>query len=232
MSEAEKGAETTEPVVEEKEQTTAEKIYEDKGDKESDKKEDPGEAKEKEPEKSDEKDGDEKGTEKSEGDKTDDSKVPEVYKLEIPKDSQITDKHVEETALYAKEQGLSQEQAQSVLEREGKIRQEASEFAKTEVEEAYKSELKTKVEQWKEDVENDKEIGGEKAKETLASVTRLVSHFGDETMAKILEGEMGSHPSVIKFLAKIGKAGGEDLFVTGDAKPNTPKSHAQRIYGN
>lgn len=102
----------------------------------------------------------------------------------------------------ARELNLPQDRAQAVVDQlwSAQFRQEADTHAA-----------------WKAEVEQDKEIGGDKLPENLATARRAIDVYGGESEAleKLLASPFGSHPEVVRFLVAVGKDVSEDQFVGG-----------------
>lgn len=145
--------------------------------------------------------------------------APEKYELKLPENSFLDPSVVEKVASFAKERGLSNEDAQKVLEQENSS---AELF------------IKERSEAWRKEAINDKEIGGneEQLNRKVALANRVVERFGDDT----LKGELdkygyGNHPGLIKLLSRVGETMSDDQFVRGGAH-NAPKSTEELFYGN
>lgn len=141
--------------------------------------------------------------------------VPESYDLKLPEGSWVDPKRLERIAAVAKEQKLSQEQAQALLNHENE--------AVNHLVEQHKAQLA----QWETDSRGDKEIGGEDGsllKENIAQANRALKRFGSEKFIQALnESGYGNHPEVIRAFMKIGKAMGEDkLIIAG------PTAHGKK----
>lgn len=133
-------------------------------------------------------------------------KLPEKYDLKNSKDSLLDASHVEKIASFAKERGFSQEHAQVLLDRENEA---VSGFAKKQVDD-----LKKKAEVWVSEVKNDAELGGDGFNKNIEMAKRVVSRFGSDSLKKTLDDTgLGSHPELVRFVARIGKAMSEDQLV-------------------
>lgn len=203
----------TESVADAKdEKSQADALYPDEGKKDDDKSE--GESQEKQTE-----------TETKEDEaKPSENKVPEKYDLKLPEGSQLSKEEVEEIESYAKGQGFSNEQAQKLVEREHEIRNRFVENQKTQLQEA--------SEQWRKDTENDKEIGGEKFKESVNLASQVLKRFGSEGFMKSLETTgFGNHPELIRVFSRIGRAMDSDKLIKGGDAPKAKKSFEEVFYG-
>lgn len=163
-----------------------------------------------------------KETKPTEGEKP---AVPEKYELTLPKDSALSPDHVEKLSAYAKEQGLSNEQAQGLLERESKA---VSEYAESQA-----AKLKETADSWFEKSKGDKEIGGEAFKQNAELAKRVVSRFGTEDFKKELSKTgLGNHPELIRVFTRIGKAMSDDQLVVPGAQSAGKKSIESLLYGD
>ena len=127
---------------------------------------------------------------------------------------------------FAKEQNLSQEQAQKLADLGAKQLQKfqaAQADAVAQAREAWQSEARA-----------DKEYGGDKFDESLASAKKAVDAFATPELKTLLnQTGLGNHPELIRFMVRAGKAISEDRFDGGrGVTTSTTQSTAQRLYGN
>lgn len=149
--------------------------------------------------------------------------VPEKYDLKLPKDSPMNAAQVEKLSSYAKEKGLSNEQAQSLLDRE------------SEAVSGYASEQAEKQSQFMaslaEQAKNDKEIGGESFKKNVELASRVVTRFGTPEFKKELDRSgLGNHPELIRVFKRVGEAMSEDQLIIPGAQSHGKKSTASILY--
>lgn len=152
--------------------------------------------------------------------------APEKYDLKLPEKSALDASAIERIAAYAKEQGLTNEEAQGLLEIESEA---VSRYAQAQAEQ-----VKSKVEGWKADVRKDKEIGGEAFEKNVELAKRVVERFASEDFKKALnETGLGNHPELVRVFFKIGLAMADDSLVQSGAQIG-PKSRdvADLLYGN
>lgn len=162
---------------------------------------------------------------KEEAQKPDEEAVVEKYDLKLPDGSKLGAKEVEEIESFAKEQKLSKESAQALLERENgfKVKYE-SELAET---------LKNKRIEWLEASRSDKTYGGERFSEFSEYATQAIEKFGGDDLKKIMnETGFGNHPVVFRTFAKIGKALQSDKIVRGKNIDQKSRSVAELFYPN
>ncbi len=150
-------------------------------------------------------------------------KAPDKYVLKVEQGSPITPERIARIEADAKAQGLTNDQAQAVVDNEHRIVTELV------------SEHKTRVDGWKAMALADKEIGGAELTRNLELSKRVVEKFGSPELIKELEATgFGSHPEVVKMFVRIGKANGEDRFIGGGPPPanrNEGKSAADILFG-
>lgn len=151
-------------------------------------------------------------------DKDGDQEKPEEYdSLDKPDDSLLSDEDMERILAQAKQEGLSKESAQERVKF-------ADELLK---DNAYRLSEKHKElsDKWVGECQQDKEIGGEKLKESLQFANKALKKFGTPELFKALnETKYGNNPEVVRVFARIGRAMAPDQLVrpgyhAGGAKP-------------
>ena len=151
--------------------------------------------------------------------------VPEKYELKMPEGSPLEAGHLEKISAYAKGKGLSQEQAQALLERESEA---VAGFAK-----AQKDNYEKTVDEWAKQTESDPEVGGENYKKNVELASRVIKRFGSETLIKALNDTgYGNHPELVRAFTRIGKAMSEDQLVIPGTQPAPKASIEDRFYGS
>lgn len=140
--------------------------------------------------------------------------APEL-KLTLPKDSALDAKALERIAAFAKENNISQEKAQALLEAESALVDGHRQSQKA----AYDAETA----KWKDAVMADKELGGEAFKENVEIAKRAVDRFATPEFKEMLnKTRFGDHPEVVRMFVRIGKAMQNDKMVLGGVE-NTHK---------
>jgi hypothetical protein len=160
--------------------------------------------------------------------------VPETYELTPPEGFEKLDPDALAIATPVfKELGLNNEQA-------NKLMPVAGEFAKKIIAERDQQFLGQILEQrkgWLESAKADEEIGGAKWDESLQSSARALDRLGfpkgSPLRVSLDESGYGNNPELIRLMARVGKAIGEDSdFVRSDANASVrPKSDAELFYG-
>lgn len=126
----------------------------------------------------------------------------------------------------AKELGLSQEQAQKLVDFQSQYVAHAQK--------AQQEAWDTMQADWVKAAKSDKEIGGPAFNDTVGFASKAIAKFGTPELKAALDATgVGNHPEFIRVFAKIGKAMSEDKFHVSNAEaPATPQSLAQRLFPN
>lgn len=151
--------------------------------------------------------------------------APVKYELAMPKDSLLAPSVIDEIVSYAKDQGLSNEAAQKILNRESKAVAGYQEDKKAEVEEIRKG--------WQGEVKADKELGGENYERSAEISQRVIARFGTPKLIEIMEDtRFGDHPEFVRFTKRIGEIMTDDQFVKAQSKPaGKDRSDADVLFG-
>lgn len=151
--------------------------------------------------------------------------VPEKYDLKLSEKSPLSDEHLQQVAEYAKEKGLSQEQAQELLAREEKS-------VGSYIQEIHKQHGE-RVDGWIDAVKADKEIGGDNFKESVHYSNQFVKKFASpELINELRVSGFGNHPEVVRMFARAGRAMANDKLVTKGVETKPVKSTAEVFYPN
>ncbi|HGM6654497.1 MULTISPECIES: peptidase [Serratia] len=159
---------------------------------------------------------DKEAAEKAEKDKK--PTAPEKYEFTPPEGQELDANALAVFEPIAKELGLSQEQAQKLVDIYPQIQQQQAEA------------WSKQVSDWGEQVKADKEIGGDKFNASVGAAQRALDQFGNPELREYLNASgLGNHPALVRFCAKVGKAMAEDTFVV----PNQggQRSAADILYG-
>lgn len=137
------------------------------------------------------------------------SQVPEKYEFTAPEGVTLNEQSLGVFSETAKELGLTQEQAQTLVEK----------MAPTIAAQSVEAVRQARAE-WKEAQANDKEFGGEQLAANLGVARKAMEAFGTPEFTKLLnQSGLGDHPEVIRVFYRAGKAISEDGFVSGNAGP-------------
>lgn len=133
--------------------------------------------------------------------------APESYQFELPEGYELNAEVAGEFEAYARELNLSQDKAQATVSMGVKL----VESAMAKQAEAYTQQVAA----WREEVTNDKEIGGPALAENLSYAARVLDTYAPDLRAVLDETGLGNHPAFVKAFVKIGKAISEDRLVGG-----------------
>lgn len=165
-------------------------------------------------------------TDKKDGaaDSSKETKTEIAYDLKVPENSFISDARVQELTKLAKDNGLTNEQAQSLVNVEHDA---VTRFAKAQVDEFNK--LKAG---WKNEVQADKDFGGDKYRETVAVAHEFVKNYAPQSLIAELEKTgYGDYPDLVKMFAKAGRDLESAKFIPSRSASKTPQSKAEKWYG-
>lgn len=136
--------------------------------------------------------------------------VESEYKLDVPKDVAVDQADLDAFTSLVKDAKVSPETAQKLLDFEVKRLQAAQE------------KLAATVQQWRDEIKADKEIGGDKLDENL-SVARKVfqTYFDPDTVKMAAISGFGDHPGVVRGFIKLAKALSEDTLHAAGGAPKS-----------
>ena len=150
------------------------------------------------------------------------SAAPEKYEFTAGKDQELDKEAVAAFEPIARELGLSNEQAQKIVDVYGStimpqlVKQQADEWQK-------------QVTDWAETVNADKEGLG--STESIGNAQKALDQFGSpELKSYLVETGLGNHPELVRVFSKIGKAMSEDGFVSGSSE--NARSAADVLFGD
>ena len=155
------------------------------------------------------------------------------YFYDAPEDFEVTEEvqeQLDDFADFAKAQGISQEQFQSLIDyQQNRL---------TNAMESVSAEFIGRANSWAEDTKLDAELGGAQLQENLTVAKNAMQQFMSPTMGQMLgmpseenPGGMGlgNHPEVVRLFYRIGKAMQDSNLVVGDAKASDENALA-RMY--
>lgn len=150
---------------------------------------------------------------------------PVEYKLKAPKDSGISAEGLKEIEEFAKTNGLSQDAAQALVERENDLL--------LTIKEQQQEQMEKMSNEWRKTVENDKVWGGDNLKQTSFYSNQALQKFGSNELRQgLIDTGFGNHPEVVKFFAKVGKALSPGTFEKQGLPPVQRKSAEEQLYGS
>jgi len=151
------------------------------------------------------------------------SKVPEAYDLKAPEGAGLDAEGLKSFEPIFKEVGLSQEQAQKLVNLYGE--KQASFVAEQ------KGIWEKQQSTWIEEFKSDKAFGGANTDASVQAAEKAWRHFGTaEDIRLVHQFGLANFPPLVKILARVGKEMGEGSFHTGAPKTATDK--AKRMFPN
>lgn len=149
-----------------------------------------------------------------------DSPAPQAYTLKPPEGMTWNAEQLNTFEGQVHSAGLTQDQGQKLLEMA-----HANQQAHVEAHAA-------QVQRWGEEVRMDKAMGGPNFEATVMQAKAGLKTFDadGQVFAMLEETGYANHPAVIRFLARIGKAHGEDDAITGKGKGDELPLW-ERLYG-
>jgi len=162
--------------------------------------------------------------EKARGEKTD--TPPDTYAdFTMPEGVTVDSALLTEAAPVFKDLGLTQDQAQKLVDFQAKQVQ-ASSANQVEA-------FNQMMSDWQEQSRNDKEFGGDKFDESISVARSAVDKFGTPELSKLLEEHgVGNHPEVIRFMVKVGTLTKEDVPGGSTAATSPAQDRLQLLYPN
>lgn len=151
--------------------------------------------------------------------------APEAYEFAMPEGFELNKEVAGEFESYARELNLPQDKAQAVVDMGVKLMQSAQ----AKQAEAFEQ----TQQQWRSEVVNDKEIGGQALAENLGYAAKVLDTFAPDLRAVLDETGLGNHPAFVKAFVKIGKAISEDRLVGGAQQtPGAAQDPAAKLFPN
>ncbi len=150
--------------------------------------------------------------------------APEAYAdFSLPEGMELDSTVLEQAVPVFKELGLSQDQAQKLIDFEAQ-RVQASQDAQVESFNQLKQD-------WLTQAKSDDEIGGEKFDENVADAKSFIDAFGTPELKTLLnEYGVGNHPEIIRAFARAGKLVKEDSPGNGGQAPGQKQDRADILY--
>jgi len=159
------------------------------------------------------------------------TEVPEAYaEFKIPEGVQADTELLAEFSAVAKELGLTQDQAQKLVDLQAKTAIADTTARQQQLDQA----LAAQSERWANEIKNDPELGGAKFDSTIATAVKAMQAFGSPELRQLLnDSGIGNHPSMVKLFHSIGTSISEDkIVIPGTDSSTTEKSAAQIMFGD
>jgi hypothetical protein len=153
-------------------------------------------------------------------------KAVDYTDFKLPEGAKVSEAVLNEFKALAKEGNLSQEAAQKMVDK-------ITPLLAKENTDAFHATLAEARKGWIEQTKVDKDIGGEKLTENLATANSVFEKFGTPALKELLDGSgIGDHPEMVRWAAKIGKAMGEDKVIQGRLSEGAQQDAASVLFGD
>ncbi len=151
---------------------------------------------------------------------------PEAYELTVPEDFPLPEDNLKSFSAACREAGLSKEQAEKILDWHQEQYRQTRAFSEQEEQRI--------LDGWNREILEDREFGGRNYKATVADARRALQAFDPdgELRAFLRESQYQFHPTVIRAVARVGRAMGEHGLAGGDGEGREPRPLEERMYPN
>ena len=146
--------------------------------------------------------------------------APEEYgTFELPDNFDMNEETLGEYHTFAKENNLTQEQAQRGVDMVAQMKQ------------AEMTQWVDQQKSWVDDAKSDAEFGGDKFEQNIAVAVKARDSFGTSEFNEMLDTSgLGNHPEMIRFLNRVGKAISEDSVVVGGTSTTGNQTREAVLY--
>jgi hypothetical protein len=161
----------------------------------------------------------------TETEKSEEEEKEVEYKLSKKEDSYIDDAFLKDVEEFAKENKLSNEAAQSLLDKQ--------DAALAEIVQKAEDLEEKQIDAWRQEVIADPIMGGDNLAKTSENAKRVIEKFGSQEVIELLNTTgYGNNPHVVKLLSSIGEQMGDDDFIFSGNQVKTDITPEDKFYGN
>ena len=162
-------------------------------------------------------------TEETKAAKPEEAKKEETLDLKLPEGSKLDASIVEKVTAFAKEKGLTSEQAQTIIDEKHS--------AVEEYDAQQKQVLATANDvTWKDELMKDPDIGGTKFEEAGILAAKAADQWFGEGFAEQLKTmKLNHNPTLFRGLVKLAKAGANDTAVIPGNNPGRGKEPVEKL---
>jgi len=151
----------------------------------------------------------------------------EDYTLEADQGSLLDKESVEKIALYAKERGLSHEDAKALLQ---SYEETLAGYKDKNHVQAVEESKKTK-ELWLENLKTDQTFGGANFQKNVELARSGAKHVLDaETLEFLDQTGLGNFPGLVKAFKKVGEMLANDTFILGKSSPPPKQKTVEELF--
>lgn len=149
------------------------------------------------------------------------SAAPEKYEFTAGEGQELDKEAVAAFEPIARELGLSNEQAQKIVDVYGST-------IMPQIAKQQEAAWQKQVTEWAETIKADKELG---SVESIGNAQKAMDQFGTPELKQYLnDSGLGNHPELFRIFSRIGKAMSEDGFVSGSSE--NARSAADVLFGD
>lgn len=148
----------------------------------------------------------------------------EDYSFEPTDDFQVPKENLDSFAKACKDAKLSKSQAEALLNWHKSFAGDVSKLQAQQQEQQIKA--------WQSEILQDSEFGGQQWKATVADSRKALAAFdADGSLRKLLrDAHVDYHPAVVRCIARVGRAMGEDKFISSKGRGNTSVPLEDRLW--
>lgn len=151
--------------------------------------------------------------------KSDAGNQPAKYDIKAPEGRQYDAEVLSTFGEAARELGIAQDKAQTLLDKVGQTIQAREQQV-----------LAERAQQWADEAKADQDVGGARLEQNLAVAKKALDRFGSPELVQLLNATgLGNNLHVIRAFLKAGQAISEDRFVKGSA-PSAPRDPARVMF--
>lgn len=151
--------------------------------------------------------------------------APEKYEFKYPEGYQVDEAALGEYSTAFKELGLTNEQAQRLVDMDAKRSASSNEAAV--------AAQQQQVEAWVGELKNDPDFGGAKFEANVGIANKALAAFGSPELTQFFkETGLGNHPLLVKAFHKAGTQLGEGSIHKTTSDQPAERSIAERMYPN
>lgn len=151
--------------------------------------------------------------------------APEKYEFKYPEGYQVDESALGEYTSAFKELGLTNEQAQKLVDMDAKRSASSTEAAL--------AAQKQQVDTWVGELKNDPDFGGAKFEANVGIANKALAAFGSPELTQFFKDTgLGNHPLLVKAFHKAGMQLGEGSIHKTTTDQPTAKSLADMLYPN
>ncbi len=150
----------------------------------------------------------------------------EYGEFSIPEGTELDKSAMEAFTPVAKELGLTQDQAQKLVDVYSKADADSQAALTEQVDALHQS--------WIQEVKDDADLGGVKFDETIATARTFMNGYGDKELTDVMnETGLGNHPAVVRLFYKLGRSMAEDNVNIGAVRGQEGEvSLAKKMFPN